>query len=94
MLKEKGINAQFKHAYYNPDKDGCRQHYCKYSHAVAMKWLRQVKNINIFILPLRKGYTYSLYNNTGALTLKEIREYSTYENATEEALKYILKNLI
>ena len=67
--------------------------YCP-THQMACAWLREVKSINIFILPLRKGYTYSLYNNTGALTLKEIREYSTYENATEEAIKYVLENLL
>ena len=76
--------------------------------AMAMKWLREVHNILICIIPSEVGagvmdYTYVLYKidaknfhfeDLGIQGIaKNISEIS-YEKAVEEAIKYCLENLI
>lgn len=68
----------------------------KVTHALAMKWLREVKDIDIIIMPLfqLKGgriYCYEIHSDT-----EDIRtgRFKTYEEAVEAALKYVLENLI
>lgn len=96
MLKEKGINAQFKQAYYDPDEDGYKRHYCKYSHAIAMKWLREQKGIFFCIHPdypvAKEKYIIEFYNNGEPSGL--LGNYITYEDAIEAALEYSLEYLI
>ena len=65
--------------------------------SLLQRWLREEKNIDIAIVPLYTGgYSYIVYNihcrdnrvvNTNA-------GYATYELALEDALKYILENLV
>ena len=64
---------------------------------VAMKWLREVHNIDICVFPYQADYiSYSykvkIYKNKEIyLTITDSK---TYEDAVEEALKYCLDNLI
>ena len=64
---------------------------------MAMKWLREVHNIDICVFPYQTDYiSYSykvkIYKNKEIyLTITDSK---TYEDAVEEALKYCLENLI
>lgn len=64
---------------------------------MAMKWLREVHNIDICVFPYQADYiSYSykvkIYKNKEIyLTITDSK---TYEDAVEEALKYCLDNLI
>lgn len=75
---------------------------------VTFKWLREVHNIHIAILPSEVGagvmdYTYVLYKidaknfyfeNLGIQGRSENINEISYENVAEEAIKYVLENLI
>ena len=64
---------------------------------MAMKWLREVHNIDICVFPYQADYiSYSykvkIYKNKEIyLTITDSK---TYEDAVEEAIKYCLENLI
>ena len=64
---------------------------------MAMKWLREVHNIDICVFPYQTDYiSYSykvkIYKNKEIyLTITDSK---TYEDAVEEAIKYCLENLI
>ena len=67
------------------------------THQMAMKWLREVHNIDICVFPYQSDYiSYSykvkIYKNKEIyLTITDSK---TYEDAVEEAIKYSLENLI
>lgn len=67
------------------------------THQMAMKWLREVHNIDICVFPYQADYiSYSykvkIYKNKEIyLTITDSK---TYEDAVEETLKYCLDNLI
>lgn len=67
------------------------------THQMAMKWLREVHNIDICVFPYQADYiSYSykvkIYKNKEIyLTITDSK---TYEEAVEAALKYCLENLI
>ena len=67
------------------------------THQMAMKWLREVHNIDICVFPYQADYiSYSykvkIYKNKEIyLTITDSK---TYEDAVEAALKYCLQNLI
>ena len=67
------------------------------THQMAMKWLREVHNIDICVFPYQADYiSYSykvkIYKNKEIyLTITDSK---TYEDAVEEAIKYSLENLI
>lgn len=67
------------------------------THQMAMKWLREVHNIDICVFPYQSDYiSYSykvkIYKNKEIyLTITDSK---TYEDAVETALKYCLENLI
>ena len=67
------------------------------THQMAMKWLREVHNIDICVFPYQADYiSYSykvkIYKNKEIyLTITDSK---TYEYAVEAALKYCLENLI
>lgn len=74
------------------------------THQMAMKWLREEKNLFIDISfinhytkdeILHTGWCFAVFhlNNFDEPYYKDI-EYSTYEQAVEAALKYSLENLI
>jgi hypothetical protein len=84
LLKEKGFDEKVISFY--PPGDIQRP-----TLQMAMKWLREVHNINlniIFIKRFDKGYW-----NKGCWTFNNI-EYKSYEQACETAIKYCLENLI
>lgn len=67
------------------------------THQMAMKWLREVHNIDICVFPYQAdyisyGYKVKIYKNKEIyLTITDSK---TYEEAVEAALKYCLENLI
>lgn len=72
------------------------------THQMAMKWLREEKNIFIVIEPhvydyineKNKSYTCSLWVGDNYYEYLESKDYPSYEEAVEVALKYSLENLI
>lgn len=69
---------------------------------MAMEWLRENKNILIIIEPhaydyvneKNKSYSCSLWIGDNYYEYLESKDYPIYEEAVEEVLKYILKNLV
>jgi hypothetical protein len=62
---------------------------------MAMKWLREVHKIYIWIKPLENGDCFSshvLYNEINKLV--EGGAFGTYEEAVEAALKHCLTNIL
>jgi len=70
--------------------------YCP-THQMAMKWLREVHNIDICAFPYQADYILYSYN-VKIYKDKEIHltitDSKTYEQACEIAIKYCLENLI
>ena len=65
------------------------------SQSLALKWLRKVHNIFIYIIPVEHGNCFSshvLYN--GIDKVLEGVGFGTYEEVVETALKYCLAKLI
>ena len=91
-------NSRNKPEYIHGDIFSCP------THQMAMKWLREEKNLFIDISfinhytkdeILHTGWCFAVFhlNNFDEPYYKDI-EYSTYEQAVEAALKYSLENLI
>lgn len=85
-----------KTAYYRPaDSYPCP------TQQMAMRWLREVHNVHIEIDPdwVSKpefkiiGYAFDIHSKDDPW-YEHMTEYSTYEEAVEEAIKYCLNNLI
>lgn len=72
------------------------------THQMAMAWLREEKNIFIVTEPhaydyvneKNKSYSCSLWVGDNYYEYIESKNYPSYEEAVEAALKYVLKNLI
>ena len=72
------------------------------THQMAMAWLREEKNIFIVIEPhvydyvneKNKSYVCSLWVGDNYYEYIESKDYPSYEDAVEAALKYSLENLI
>jgi hypothetical protein len=63
---------------------------------MAMKWLREIHNLQIQIAPItsrHKDWTFGIYKKFSPLTI-DLLHFPTYEQACEAAIKYCLKNLI
>ena len=61
---------------------------------MAIKWLREVHNIDISITPDRKeNYTTIIFVNK-ELPFTSIGSFKTHKAACEAAIKYVLENLI
>ena len=108
LLKEKGFDEPCSHFYrfdkpdtiytgtsYRNSEIGDKQSkvYNTCTQALAMKWLREVHDIDISIIPLRSHKEYlprieSDIISHDAIPCKE------YEKSVEVAIKYCLKNLI
>lgn len=89
LLKEKGF-----------DVDECEVHYDMLDHTqyeitiqMAMKWLREVHNIDISIIPLRSNKEYLPRIESNILDYDAI-PCKKYEEAAEVAIKYCLEHLI
>ena len=105
LLKEKGFDEPTTKSYYTegfenpmkfshdlfpcirPDEFLCP------THQMAMKWLREVHNINLNISwsPSFKDYFVEIFKPT---LLYSTATYRSYEEACETAIKYCLENLI
>ena len=115
LLKEKGFrepcymyydnNGDISGKYINPDipfNYSSVPYYLCPSQSMAMKWLREEKNIFIVIEPhaydyvneKNKSYACSLWIGDNYYEYLESRDYPSYEETVEAALKYCLKNLI
>lgn len=88
LLKEKGYDGEFKTCY---DMEGYT--YPAIHLYDAMKWLREVHNINLNIYwnPTFKDYYVEMFKPT---LLYSTTTYQNYEKACEAAIKYVLENLI
>lgn len=109
LLKEKGFNYPCR-VVYSPK--GIVKHYLKeeiYAHhlkghkklcptlQMAMKWLREVHNIDIFPWKIGKGiYSCAIFNSNTGQDLSSDKNFPSekYEETAEAAIKYCLENLI
>jgi hypothetical protein len=103
-----GLCCQGENSYnWNDDKDvdDVCEDYSRPSIYVAMKWLREVHNLHIsiemgFDVDNRQYFFFApsickFSNKTGEYqTPFGEKEFDTYEQATEAAIKYCLENLI
>ena len=93
LAKEKGFDVPTAKNYRHQNGATCNAP----TQSLLQRWLREEKNIDIAIVPIHTGgYSYIVYNihcrnnrvvNTNA-------GYDTYELALEDALKYVLENLV
>ena len=101
LLKEKGFKEPCTALNKLVIKDG-EKPFIRITHQKAMAWLREIHNIFIVIEPhlydyineKNKSYVCSLWVGDNYYEYIESRDYPSYEEATEAALKYCLKNLI
>ena len=113
LLKEKGFDEPCDN-YYDQSSDEPQQltldeMYYSYdeflkapTQQMAMKWLREEKNIFIVIEPhaydyvneKNKSYSCSLWIGDNYYEYLESKDYPSYEEAVESAIKYSLENLI
>lgn len=64
---------------------------------MAMKWLREVHNIDIFPWKIGKGvYSCAIFNSNTSQDLSSDKDFPSekYEETAEAAIKYCLENLI
>lgn len=110
LLEEKGFDIECNNAYYNGSFiDYTMYGFCldgefisAPTHQVAMAWLREKKNIFIIIEPhlydyvneRNISYVCSIWVGDNYYENLESRDYPSYEEAVEAAIKYSLKNLI
>lgn len=72
------------------------------THQMALKWLREVHNILIVVEPhtydyvndKNSSYVISLWQGDNYCELITSKDYPTYEEAVDTAIKYCLTNLI
>ena len=107
LLKEKGFNEKCTHYYKNEkylvDLGYTNIHHYTNSDLVeefvaptlqmAMKWLREVHDIDVSVVPLR-SYEEYLPRIEGDITSHDDIPCRKYEEACEVAIKYCLENLI
>ena len=99
LLKEKGFDYQ-GFDYIDFEGEVIRQD--RPTLQMAMKWLREEKNIFIVIEPhmydyineKNSSYVTSLWQGDNYYENITSKDYPTYEEAVEAALKYALENLI
>ena len=111
LLKEKGFNWHTQYVYTldgtgsTPPKIGnwrAKSNIQKPTQQMAMKWLREEKNIFIVIEPhtydyvneKNKSYVCSLWVGDNYYEYIESKDYPSYEDAVEAALRYTLEKLI
>lgn len=113
LLEEKGFNEPIR-CWYDSAKDfhemGAKMHnsdcisstiMCP-THQMAMKWLREEKNIFIVIEPhaydyineKNSSYVFSLWQGDNYCENPLLKDFPSYEEAVEAACIYALKNLI
>ena len=109
LLKEKGFNEETIVGYtleghleapyygrYFKNSDGENSiEYSAPTQSLAQKWLREKHSIHIAIMPAiipSNEIKYYVYRGKKSWDWSEL--YNTYEEATEAALLYVLKNLV
>lgn len=111
LLKEKGFDESCRWA-YDPNSSSFAKNfsepknselseyeYSKPTQAMAMRWLREIHNINIDIVSIwnLKRWEYQVFiitPSTAAHPYVDHTLYMVYEEAIDAALGYILENLI
>lgn len=66
-------------------------------HSVAMKWLREVHNIDIFPWKIGKGiYSCAIFDSNTGKDLSSNKDFPSekYEETVDAAIKYCIENLI
>ena len=84
--------------YYNSELSS---YVCASTHQTALAWLRQTYKINIVIIPVVKDddgdggclYKYIIFKHAEVVYKSECL-YEKYDAACDDALKYVLENLI
>ena len=110
LLKEKGFDIECDTAYHNGSLiDYTMYGFCidgefifSPTQQMAMAWLREVHNIFIVIEPhtydyineKNSSYVISLWQGDNYYENITSKDYPTYEDTVEAALKYVLENLI
>lgn len=107
LLKEKGFNelctakyctdGRFDRSfYYYKNSEINKDAYNAPTLQMAMRWLREVHKIHIVIgwLPNSKLFFTHICDMNSGYPKRNKHEYTSYEEAVEEALKYTLENLI
>lgn len=112
LLKEKGFDAKCNKCYAYFADDDIRFLNLKYPKSaqtltenrypcitlqMAIKWLREVHNIDIFPWKIGKGiYSCAIFNSNTGQDLSSNKDFPSekYEETVETALKYCLENLI
>jgi hypothetical protein len=92
LLIEKGFDGEI-HATF--DGEGYTQP--SITLQMAMKWLREVHNIDIFPWKIGKGtYSCAIFNSNTGQDLSSNKDFPSekYEETVESAIKYCLENLI
>ena len=109
LLKEKGFNEPCYNCYLNKELSNYDYASTNFelienvisapTYQMTMKWLREVHNINIDIVPIwnQKRFEYQVFvvtpENAKHCYIDD-KLYFSYEEATEVAIKYCLENLI
>lgn len=101
LLKEKGFKDSYLPSFTSLIRQEGEEFQCCPTHALAMKWLREVHKIDIFIdtdFPVnRMKYTYKIvriYKDGDKYTDVMGGSFDTYEGAVEAAIHWLLENLI
>jgi hypothetical protein len=95
------LDGQVLHHYYCEVIPKGKQIYAAPTQAMAMKWLRRVHNIVIVIEPHKydyineknSSYVASLWQGDNYYEYITSKNYPTYEEACEAAIKYCLEHL-
>lgn len=116
LLKEKGFNEEIetefisiddirifkKNNYSDRNSTLLLNEYSAPTLQMAMKWLREEKNIFIVIEPhaydyineKNSSYVFSLWQGDNYCENPLLKDFPSYEEAVEAALKYSLENLV
>ena len=92
LLINKGFDGEVHTTF---DKEGYTQP--SITLQMAMKWLREVHNIDIFPWKIGKGiYSCAIFNSNTGQDLSSDKDFPSekYEETAEAAIKYCLENLI
>jgi hypothetical protein len=92
LLIEKGFDGEIHTTF---DGEGYTQP--SITLQMAMKWLREVHNIDIFPWKIGKGtYSCAIFNSNTGQDLSSNKDFPSekYEETVESAIKYCLENLI
>lgn len=102
LLKEKGFDEYCPESYFKMDKTLKKSGFSEWekvneikapTQSLTMKWLREVYNIDVSIIPLRSHKEY-LPRVESDITSYDAIPCRKHEEAAEAAIKYCLENLI